>query len=135
MLRRFRLIVGTVALSSCIAVLARAQQPPTSWVDKDTGHRIFRLTNEPGSFSFYFNVNAYWPDGKLMAYNAPDGIHVLNFTTMKTRLIVPNPPRAADTAPGTLADFRNGVHTIVVGRRTSSVFFSKVDPATRLSTI
>lgn len=135
MLRPFCPIVGAFVLSSCMAVLARAQQPPTSWVDKDTGHRIFRLTNEPGSSGFYFNVNAYSPDGKLMAYNAPDGIHVLDFTTMKTRLIVPNPPRAADTSPGTPTAFRSGVHAIVVGRRTNNVFFSKVDPATRLSTI
>ena len=29
--------------------------PPTSWVDPDTGHRVIRLTREPGSDSFYFN--------------------------------------------------------------------------------
>ena len=44
------------------------QNPPASWIDKDTGHRIVRLTNEPGSASFYFNVNAYTPDGNEMIY-------------------------------------------------------------------
>ncbi|HEY0307575.1 MAG TPA: oligogalacturonate lyase, partial [Acidobacteriaceae bacterium] len=24
------------------------KHPPASWIDKDTGHRIVRLTNEPG---------------------------------------------------------------------------------------
>src|SRR5690348_14089782 len=52
--------------------------PPTSWVDPDTGHRIIRLTREPGSDSFYFNVNGYTPDGKRMAYTTPNGISVLN---------------------------------------------------------
>src|ERR1700733_12565218 len=30
---------------------------PTTWIDADTGHRITRLTTEPGSDSFYFNYN------------------------------------------------------------------------------
>ncbi len=124
MVRRFRLTLGAVALSCYLAPLARTQQLPTSWVDKDTGHRIFRLTNEAGSSGFYFNVNAYSPDGKLMAYNAPDGIYVLDFTAMKTRLLVPNTPASV-----------GGVHAIVVGRKTNSVFFSKPDLATRLTTI
>ncbi len=135
MVRPFHLFLGTLTLSAVISVVARAQEPPTSWVDKDTGHRIFRLTNEPGSSGFYFNVNAYSPDGKLMAYDAPDGIHVLDLTFMKTRLLVPNPPASADGTAGAPAYFRGGIHAIVVGRKTNSVFFSKVDPATRLSTI
>jgi hypothetical protein len=49
-----------------------AAAPPTSWVDADTGHRVHRLTPEPGSSGFYFNINAYTPDGKTMVYNAPD---------------------------------------------------------------
>ncbi len=38
--------------------------PPKSWVDKDTGHRVWRISDEPNSGAFYFNVNAYTPDGK-----------------------------------------------------------------------
>ncbi len=44
------------------------RNPPKSWVDPDTGHRVTRLTDEPGSASFYFNVNSYTPNGKEMAY-------------------------------------------------------------------
>src|SRR5579863_3675979 len=86
-------------IASCLLVaapLVRAADPPSSWVDKDTGHRVIRLTNEPGSSGFYFNVNAYTPDGKQMIYNAPDGIHALDLATRDTRLLVPNPPRPAD---------------------------------------
>ena len=138
-----RLVPFLLALSIAVSPFAQAQNQdkdqskdlPTSWVDKDTGHRLLRLTNEPGSSGFYFNVNAYTPDGKQMVYSAPDGIHVLDLATLKTRLLVPNPPRPADATPGTRSNFRNGVHAIVVGRKTNSVFFSKFDVATRLSTI
>lgn len=134
MIRHIQLVLSAAALFA-IAPCALAQQPPSSWVDKDTGHRIHRLTDEPGSSGFYFNVNAYSPDGRLMAYNAPDGIHVLDLTTMKTRLLVKNPPPPAGAAPGTPAWFRGRVRAIVVGRKTNSVFFSKFDPETRQSTL
>ena len=114
-----------------MALSVGAEEPPVSWVDKDTGHRVHRLTNEPGSSGFYFNVNAYSPDGRLMAYDAPDGIHVLDFTTMKTRLLVPNPPPAAGAVSDATPYRRGGMHVIVVGHKTNGVFFSKFDPATK----
>jgi oligogalacturonide lyase len=108
---------------------------PASWVDKDTGHRVLRLSDEPGSSGFYFNVNAFTPDGKQMVYTAPDGIHALDLVSLKTRLIVPNPPTVSKDGPGTSAFFSNANHTIVVGRKTNSVFFSHLDVATRLNTL
>lgn len=132
MYRKFLSILG---LSILAPSLVFAQTLPTSWVDKDTGHRVIRLSNEPGSSAFYFNVNAYTPDGKQMVYTAPDGIHALDMVTLKTRLVVPNPPHPSDAVPGTPAYYRAGMRTIVVGRKTNSVFFSKTDPDTRLSTI
>ena len=90
---------------TCIAQATSAGQvPPRSWVDKDTGHRVWRLSDEPNSGGFYFNVNAYTPDHKQMIYTAPDGIHVLDMDTRKTRLLVPNPP-AAPKPPPTPARF------------------------------
>ena len=61
-----RLVPFLLALSIAVSPFAQAQNQdkdqskdlPTSWVDKDTGHRVLRLTNEPGSSGFYFNVNA-----------------------------------------------------------------------------
>ncbi len=46
------------------ASFARAQQkePPREWIDPDTGHRVIRLSNEPGSASLYFHQNAYTPE-------------------------------------------------------------------------
>jgi len=87
---------------------AEIKNPPKSWIDSDTGHRVVRLTNEPGSASFYFNVNAYTPDGKEMIYTTPEGISVLNLQTLQTRSVV-----------------KGKVHTIVVGHTTPSVFYIK----------
>ena len=111
--------------------------PPKTWVDKDTGHRIWRVSDEPNSSGFYFNVNAYTPDGKEMVYTAPDGIHVLDLGTMTTRLLVPNPPPPADAGAqaSPRARFMYGVHTIVVGHKTDSVFFTQLDPATHTSAV
>src|SRR5580693_9123700 len=66
--------------------------PPKTWVDKDTGHRVWRISDEPNSGAFYFNVNAYTPDHKQMVYNSPEGIRVVDLATMRTSLLVPNPP-------------------------------------------
>src|SRR3974390_1262209 len=88
-------------LGSLAQTKPRAPMPPRSWVDKDTGHRVWRLSDEPNSGGFYFNINAYTPDNKQMIYTAPDGIHVMEMATRGTRLLVPNPPRPADArGPG-----------------------------------
>src|ERR1700757_4877922 len=91
---RINPLVLTTALFAAIPSLAHAQAPPRTWVDKDTGHRVWRLSDEPNSGGFYFNINAYTPDHRSMIYTAPNGIHVLDMDTHKTRLLVPNPPVA-----------------------------------------
>jgi oligogalacturonide lyase len=108
--------------------------PPKTWVDKDTGHRIYRLTDEPGSSGFYFNVNAYTPDLKQMIYTAPDGIHAMDLATRQSRLLVANPPRPAATADGQQFRF-GGVHAIIAGRITNSVFYTMADPTTHVTAI
>jgi len=121
-----------VALSIAGVCLAQSDGLPKTWVDKDTGHRVTRLTDEPGSSGFYFNINAYTPDGKQMVYTAPDGIHALDLTNRKTRLVVPNPPPASGAAPGS---FREGIRAIIVGRKTGAVFYSKFDGGRKVSVL
>ena len=108
--------VLTLALAACLSAPAAhaAEAPPLTWVDKDTGHRIWRLTPEPDSASLYFNYSAFTPDGKSMVYNAPDGIHALDLATKKTRLLVPSAGKP---------------RTIAVGRKTNTVFFLRDDAA------
>jgi oligogalacturonide lyase len=86
------------------------KNPPKSWIDKDTGHRITRLTDEPGSASFYFNVNAYTPDGNEMVYTTPEGISVLDLRTHQTRSVV-----------------KAKVRTMEVGHKTQTIFYIKTD--------
>jgi oligogalacturonide lyase len=132
--RGFIPLFAILAVLATLPSLAQSQTSlPRSWVDKDTGHRVLRLSDEPGSSGFYFNVNAFTPDGKQMVYSAPDGIHVLDLATYQTKLLVPNPPRPADA--GRSGFFRYGVHAIVVGRKTNAVFFVTFDPETKQNTI
>src|SRR5258706_6541813 len=91
-----------------IAVHLDAQDPPRPWIDPDTGHRIVRLTNEPGSASLYFNQNGYTADGKSMVYTTPDGISVLNLQTSAAKSVV-----------------KGKVRIIVTGRKTPNVYYIK----------
>jgi oligogalacturonide lyase len=116
-----------VLITILATMTCAAQSPgpiPTTWVDKDTGHRIWRLSPEPNSGGFYFNVNAYTPDGKQMVYTAPDGIHVLDMATRKTKLLVPNPPQPAEAAHGPIPGM---LHTLVAGSKTNSIFYTSTD--------
>jgi oligogalacturonide lyase len=108
-------------------------KPPKTWVDKDTGHRVWRVSGVPNSGAFYFNVNAFTPDHKQMVYNSPQGIMVLDLASMESKLLVPNPPRAASPDAGVGRGFGGGVRTIVVGHKTNSIFFTKMDPETHVS--
>ena len=134
-----RSAVSSLTLLATLTSLSRAQEPPKTWVDKDTGHRVWRLSDEPNSGGFYFNVNAYTPDHKSMIYTAPDGIHVLDMDTHKTRLLVPNPPAsAAETAdPSAVrgAGASANPHALVAGSKTNSVFFTQRDPATNAAAV
>src|SRR5215470_9158135 len=83
----FRACLAMIPAAAFSAVVAGAE-PPTSWVDPDTGHRIVRLTKEPGSASLYFNQNGYTADGKKMVYTTPDGISVLDLKTYAAKKVV-----------------------------------------------
>src|SRR5574342_511433 len=76
-------------MSAAAAPLLVAQtEPPASWIDPDTGHRVVRLTREPGSASLYFNQNGYTAGGKGLVYTTPEGISVLDLATRQSRRVV-----------------------------------------------
>ncbi len=85
-----------------------AQPPPKSWIDPDTGHRVIRITDEPGSASLYFNDNSCTPDGRSMVYTVGGAIKVVDLATFQTRSLVPAPARV-----------------IVVGHKTPTVYYTK----------
>ena len=88
--------------------LFAAGLPPTEWIDPDTGHRIVRLSPEPGSESLYFNQNAYTAEGDKMVITTPQGIATVNLQSRKVELVV----------PGT-----KNLSGIVVGRKTPQIYY------------
>ncbi len=102
-----RTTVTAVLFSWLFALVATAQQaPPKEWIDPDTGHRIVRLTEEPGIASLYFNQNSYTPDGKSMIFTTPSGISVLDLATRQAKQVV-----------------SGRVRVIMTGHKTRSVFY------------
>jgi oligogalacturonide lyase len=144
MISRFRLVVASLIVLPLLSLPLVAQGdsspsvtgavPPKTWVDKDTGHRVWRVSDVPQSGAYYFNVNAYTPDNKQMVYNSPAGITVLDLATMKSTVLIPTPPRAADGGGGGgRGGGGGGARAIVVGHKTNSVFFTKMDPETHVN--
>jgi oligogalacturonide lyase len=95
------------AAAVCAACVFAAD-PPTSWIDPDTGHRVVRLTKEPGSASLYFNQNGYTADGKEMVYTTPEGISALNLATGEAHSVV-----------------KGRVRIVVTGRKTQNVYYTQ----------
>jgi oligogalacturonide lyase len=97
-----------------------ADQPPTEWIDPDTGHRVIRLSTEPGSASLYFHQNAYTPDGKKLIITTPNGISTIDLATRKIEQIV-----------------EGRAFPLVTGRKSGNVYFIRdrvvyaVDPDTK----
>lgn len=102
----------TILLTFLSFVFANAQkqEPPREWIDKDTGHRIVRLSDEDGSSSFYFHQNGYTASGDKLVFSTRTGLSTYNFKTKKIEQIV---------------EGRAG--SVIVGRKTRKVFYTKGD--------
>jgi oligogalacturonide lyase len=102
-------LVILLTLITYIAVSASAQELPREWIDPDTGHRVVRLSDEPGSASLYFHQNAYTPDGEKLIITTPTGLSTIN---LKSRIIEK------------IVDGR--VNVIITGRKTGDIYYTKV---------
>src|SRR5437763_9126281 len=108
---KFKICFTVVTFIFSISILnAQTKELPREWVDPDTGHRIVRLSEEPGSSSFYFHQYAYTGDGDKLIFSTPKGLSTYNFNTKKIEQIV---------------DGRAG--GVIVGRKTRKVFYQKGD--------
>src|SRR6202163_5131141 len=72
---------------SSLSVLS-ADEPPSDWIDPATGHRVIRLSREPGTSSLYFHQNAYSADGKKLVVTNPHGIATINLATREIDQVV-----------------------------------------------
>jgi oligogalacturonide lyase len=101
----------TAIVLTLFAIRAVAQtNPPTEWIDPDTGHRVVQLSTEPGSESLYFNLNPFTPDGKKMVITTPHGISLIDLQTRAVEQIV-----------------KGRVFIIQVGRKTGQIYYINVE--------
>ena len=97
-------------LAVSVIVDAQIVPLPREWVDPDTGHRIVRLSEEPGSSSFYFHQYAYTAGGDKLIFSTRGGLSTYNFKTKTIEQIVEG--RTAG---------------VIVGRKSRKVFYEKGD--------
>ena len=115
--RAWRLARSVCALVSLVASAARAraqsaQEPRADWIDSATGHRVIRLSAEPGSQTLYFHDNAYSPQGDRYVFTGPRGIMLVDLTTLGSR-----PPVPELIVPGGRGAY--------VARRSREVYFTR----------
>jgi oligogalacturonide lyase len=60
------------------------QEPPRQWIDPDTGHRVVRLSDVPGSRTLYFHDNAYTPEGDKLIFSTPSGVAAIEVAKIGT---------------------------------------------------
>ena len=101
---------GLAAILALPAFLGHGAEPPKSWIDPETGHRVVRLTEEPNSASLYFNQNGYTADGRKMVYTTPEGFSAFDLETRTGRSVV-----------------KGRVQVIVTGHKTPNVYYRKGD--------
>src|SRR5437867_1286114 len=99
-------VIFTLLLAILAAGFSRAQEPPREWIDPDTGHRVVRLSDEPGSSSFYFHQNGYTASGDKLVFSTRHGLSAYDFKTKKIDQIV-----------------EGRQSNVIVGRKTRKVFY------------
>jgi oligogalacturonide lyase len=85
--------------------LQAGAKPPVEWIEP-SGHRVIRLSREPGTSSLYFHQNAYTASGDKMVVSTRRGLATIN---LQTRQVEP------------LVEGRAG--QVVVGKKTRQAFY------------
>src|SRR5690349_7381857 len=93
---------------AAMGALSAQPAPPAEWIDPDTGHRVIRLSREPGTASLYFHQNAYSADGKKLVVTNPHGIATINLATREIDQVV-----------------EGRVNVLVTGHKTGRIYYTK----------
>jgi oligogalacturonide lyase len=111
------LLLLTIAATRLLSAQADL---PAEWIDPDTGHRVIRLSREPGTASLYFHQYAYSADGKKLVVANPHGIAAINLDTREIEQVV-----------------EGRVNVLVTGRKTGWVYYTRAGAvfATDLGTL
>ena len=107
-------VAGLLCLFGITSWGIAAEEPPREWIEPATGHRVVRLSREPGSASLYFHQNAYTAEGDKMIISTPSGLSAVDLRTRELDVVV---PRAEYSAGGS-----SGVE---VGRKSRQVYYSR----------
>ncbi len=110
-----------------IPIVVAAQEPPAEWIDQATGHRVVRLSREPGTSSLYFHQNAFTDRGDKLFVTIPEprgasgGFGNLTLATIDLTTLGLSPPKIEKIAEG----FASAGH--VVGKKSRSVFYTRFE--------
>jgi oligogalacturonide lyase len=96
-------VAGIVIFSS----LAAADDPPREWIET-TGHRVVRLSDQPGTASLYFHQNPYTATGDTMVVSTPRGLATIALATREIKPLV-----------------EGRISSLVVGRKTRTAYYMK----------
>src|SRR4051812_43882796 len=106
------LAVASPLVLSAADTPATAANVRTDWIDPDTGHRIVRLSTEPGSQTLYFHDNSYSVKGDKLLITTPSGIALVDVAKIGKGS---NPPEVV------VQGGRGGY----MARRTPELYYSK----------
>ena len=101
-------IIATAVLAAILQQSATAADPPLEWIEPATGHRVVRLSREPGSDNLYFHQNPYTAEGDKLVVRTPGGLSTINLKTRQIEQVVEG--RAGN---------------VIVGRKARTVFYSR----------
>src|SRR4051812_28781086 len=65
--------------------------PAAEWIDPLTGHKVVRISREPGSVNLYFHQNSYLPQGDKMVITTPAGIDIVDLGTWDVKPLIRRP--------------------------------------------
>ena len=102
-----RLLISIAFAATAFAIEA-ADDPPLEWVEPAAGHRVVRLSREPGTSSFYFHQNGYTESGDKLVVDTPQGLATIDLRSDNITVVAPG--RAAN---------------VVVGRKSRQVFYRR----------
>src|ERR1051325_7036471 len=80
----FGFVVSLVVLTVLTVSAERnliADEPPSEWIERNTGHRVIRLSPTPGTSSFYFHQNGFTVAGDKLVVGSGEGLVTIDLRT------------------------------------------------------
>src|SRR5438552_12634414 len=102
------LLVQTSLLMAPATMACAAEEIPEEWIEPSTGHRVIRLSRDPGASSFYFHQNGYTAEGDKLLVSTPSGLSTIDLKSRKIESVVEG--RAGN---------------VIVGKKTRQAFYTR----------